>query len=225
MQDRKHGSVGFRIQELIALPGGGKRACLRLAVAHDTGGYQIRIIEYRSEGMGQGITELAALVDGAGSLGGHMAGDAAGEGELLAQLLQAVHIFSDVGIHLAVGTLQIRICHEEIAAVAGTGYQDHILVIFLNDTVQMYINKILPRDGSPVPHDFFLHMLQGKGLAQKGVVQQVKLRCAEVVGGAPVGIHLFQIFVCKRLPFFDLHVCHRALSSFFLIDSCLIDIY
>ena len=85
--------------------------------------------------MGQGIAELAALIDGAGGFGSHVAGDAAREGELLAQLLQAVHVLSDVGIHLAVGALQISICHEEIATVAGAGDQDHVLVIFFNHAV------------------------------------------------------------------------------------------
>ena len=216
MQDREHGAVRLRIQELVALPGGGKRARLRFAVAHDAGSHQIRVVKYRSEGMRQGIAELAALIDGAGSFGSHMAGDAAREGELLAQLLQAVHILADVGIHLAVGALQIGVGHEEISAVAGAGYQDHVLIILLDDTIQMHIDKVLTGNGSPVSHDLLLHVIQRERFAKKGVVQQVKLCGAEIVGGAPVGIHFLQIFICERLPFFDLHVCHRAILLFLI---------
>ena len=70
----------------------------------------------------------------------------------------------------------------------------------------MNIDKILTGNGSPVSHDFFLYMFHFEGLAQKRIIQQIKLRCAEIVGGTPVGVHLFQIFVCKRQSFFDFHM-------------------
>ena len=47
MQDRQHRAVGYRIEEFVRMPCGGQRACLRLAVAHDTGDDEIGIVEHR----------------------------------------------------------------------------------------------------------------------------------------------------------------------------------
>jgi hypothetical protein len=49
MQDRQHGAVGYRIEELVRVPCGGQRTGLRLAVADDAGDYEIGIVERRPE--------------------------------------------------------------------------------------------------------------------------------------------------------------------------------
>ena len=68
--------------------------------------------------MGNGIAQLAALIDGAGGLRRHVAGNAAGEAELLEQAFHTLFIPADVGVHLAVGTIQVGVGDEEVAAVA-----------------------------------------------------------------------------------------------------------
>jgi hypothetical protein len=47
VQDGQHRAVGDRVEELVAVPGGGQRAGLRLAVAHHAGGDQVGVVERR----------------------------------------------------------------------------------------------------------------------------------------------------------------------------------
>ena len=205
MQNRKNCTVADRIQELIALPGGGKRAGLRLAVTNGNSGNQIRIIEYSSECMRNGIAELTALVDGAGSLRCAVRRNAARERELLEQLLHSVNILRDVRIDLAVGAVKVIIGNIEVSAMSGTGKKDQVQIVSLNGTVQMYKYKVLSGNGSPVSDNFLLHHIHGQRLLKKRVVQKIQLACRKVIGRTPVSIHL-----CEKLV---------SDGSLFLADS------
>ena len=68
MQDRQHGAVAHRVEELVRVPAGGERAGFRFAIAHDAGDEQVGIVERRAEGVGQRVAQLAAFVDRAGRL-------------------------------------------------------------------------------------------------------------------------------------------------------------
>ena len=82
VQDRQDRAVVDRVEELVGVPGRGQRPGLRLAVADHAGDQQIRVVEGGAVGVGEGVAELAALVDRARCLRRDMAGHAAGEGEL-----------------------------------------------------------------------------------------------------------------------------------------------
>jgi len=60
----------------------GQWARLRLAVINHTGDDQIGIVEYRSEGMAEGVAQLAAFVNRAGIFRRRVAGNASGKREL-----------------------------------------------------------------------------------------------------------------------------------------------
>ena len=193
VQDRQHRAVGNGIDELVAVPGGGQRAGLRLAVAHHAGGDQVRIVRHSTEGVSQGIPQFAALVDGAGRLRRHMTGHTAGEGELLEQLLHAVLVLGDVGIDLGIAAVQPVLSHHGVSAVAGAGAVDHVQIILLDDPVQMGIDEILSRAGAPVSHDGLLQVGSVQGPLQQRIVQQVQLACSQVVCGTPPGVNLFEL--------------------------------
>ena len=89
VEDRQHRAVAGGVEELVAVPAGSQGTGLRLAIADDARDDQIRVVERRAVGVGQGVAELAAFMDGAGSFRRGVAGDAAGEGELREQPLQA----------------------------------------------------------------------------------------------------------------------------------------
>src|SRR3546814_18892483 len=72
--------------DLVRVPGGGQRTGLRLAVTDDAGDHDVRVVERRSEGVGQRVAELSALVDRTRHLRRDVARDAAGDGELPEQL-------------------------------------------------------------------------------------------------------------------------------------------
>ena len=107
VQDRQHDTVGARVHELVGLPAGGQRAGLGLTIADDAGNEQARVVHDRAIGVGQGVTQLATLVDGARGFRSEVGGDAARVGELAEELLQASLILGNVGVRLGVGAVQV----------------------------------------------------------------------------------------------------------------------
>ena len=94
------------------MPARGQRAGLGLAVAHDAGDDQVRVVERRAKGVAQAVAELAPLVDRAGRLGSDVAGDAARERELLEEFLHPRLVLGDVRVELAVGPLQVHVADQ-----------------------------------------------------------------------------------------------------------------
>ena len=190
VEDRQHGPIVRRVEELVGVPARGQRAGLGLAVAHDAGDNQIRVVERRAEGVAQAVAQLAPLVDRARRLGSDVTGDAAREGELLEELLHPRHVLGDVRVDLAVSPLQVHVADQRRPAVAGSRDVDHVQVIFLDDPIQMDVEEVLPRSGPPVAQQPRFDVLELQRLAQERVVIKVDLADREVIGGPPVGVHL-----------------------------------
>ena len=190
VQNGQHRAVGNGVDELVAVPRGGQRAGFRLAVAHHAGGDQIGVIRHRAEGVGQGVAQLTALVDRAGGLRCYMAGNTAGEGEALKELLHSLLIPGDIGIHLRVAAVQPVLGHHGVAAVAGAGEIDHVQVVPLDDPVQVRIDEVLPGAGAPVTHHGLLDVAPDERTLQQGVIQQIELAGGQIVGSTPIGVDL-----------------------------------
>ena len=109
----------------------GERAGFGFAVADDAGDDEIGIVECGAVGVHERVAELAAFVDGAGSFGGDVAGDAIGPAELAEEALDAVAILLDVGVDLGVGAFKIGVGHEAGTAVSGADDVDHVEVAFV----------------------------------------------------------------------------------------------
>ncbi len=193
VQDRQHSTVQGGVEELVGVPARGQRSGLGLAVAHHAGHDQIGVVEGGAVGVGEGVAQLAALVDGARRLRGDVARDATGERELLEQPQQAVLVLADVRIDLAVGALQVGVGDETGSTVPGTSDVEHAEVVLLDHPVQVGVEKVQARRGTPVAEEAGLDVLLGEGLFQEGVVVEVDLPHREIVGRAPVGIDLAQL--------------------------------
>src|ERR1039457_87515 len=102
------------------MPCRGQRSGFCLAVADHAGGDEIGIVEYRAERMAERITQLAALVDRAGTLRRCVAGDSSGKRKLNEEPAKPSLILADVGIDLAVGALEVSVAHDGRATVSGT---------------------------------------------------------------------------------------------------------
>ena len=194
VQDRQHHAVGDRVEELVGMPCGGQRAGLGFAVADDAGDDQVRIVERGPEGMADRIAQLAPLMNRPRRLRRNVAGDPAGEGELLEQLLQPGLILADVRIDLAVRAFEVDVAHHRRGAVAGTGDVDHVEVMLLDDPVQMRVDEVLARSRAPVPQQQLFHVRQLQRLPKQGVVAEIDLADGQVIGGPPVGIDLAELF-------------------------------
>ena len=167
------------------MPGGRERSGFRFAITDHTGDDQIRVVEYRAEGVAERVAEFSALMNGTGAFGRNVARNTTGERELHEQLLEAGSVCGDLGIDLAVGSLQIRIAHQCRSAMPGAGDVDHVQAVGANDAVEMRVDEILARGGSPVTEQHALDVRGGKGFGKQRVVAQVDLTHRDVIGGPP----------------------------------------
>src|SRR5208282_955820 len=105
-------------------------------VADYAGDDQIGIVERRPKGMAERVTQFATFVNRPRRRWRNMAGNPAGKGELLEQLLHSGFVLGDVRINLTVGPFEINVAHERRATVPGTRDVEHIQVILLDHPVQ-----------------------------------------------------------------------------------------
>ena len=206
VEDRQHGAVAGGVQELVAMPAGGERAGLGLAVADDAGDDQVGVVEGGPVGVAQGVAELAALVDAAGRLRGDVRRDAAREAELLEQPLHALRILADVRVDLAVGALEpgvghprARRGHQPGTAVAGPGDEDHVEVALADGAVEVDPDEVEAGGRAPVAEEARLDVAATERAAEEGVVVEVDLPDREVVGGPPVRVEFAEFVVGERL--------------------------
>ena len=68
----------------------------------------------------------------------------------------------------------------------------HIKVKLLDDPVQMHIDEVLAWRRAPVADHQGLHVREFQGLLEQWVVVEINLSDREIVGSAPVGIHLME---------------------------------
>ena len=160
VQDRQHGAVGSRVQELVGLPGGGQGTGFRFAVSDHAGNDELRVVERGPEGVAQRVPEFAALVNRPGSRRSHMARNAAGKGELLEEFLEPRFVLGHVRVDLAPRSFEVHVAHDRRTTVAGAGHIEHIQIVFLDDPVQMHVDEILTRRRSPVADHQRLHVGQ-----------------------------------------------------------------
>ena len=138
------------------------------------------------------IAEFAAFVDGTRGFRRDVTGNAAGKGKLGEQFFHPRFVPGNVRIHLAVSALQIGVGHQTRSAMSGAGDINNAQVILFDNPVEVDIDKVQTRRGTPVPEQARLYMLQLQRFFEQGVVVQINLADRQVVGGAPIGIHLAQ---------------------------------
>ena len=76
--------------------------------------------------------------------------------------------------------------------MTGTGEIDHIEIVALDDAVEVRIDKILPRTGSPMAHDGLLQVAFAKRALQQRIIEKIQLAGCQIVCGAPIGVDLLE---------------------------------
>jgi hypothetical protein len=190
MQDRQHGAVSRGVQELVRVPARGQRPGFGLAVTDHATHQQAGVVERGTVR----VDQLAALVDRAGSLGRNMTRNAAWKRELPEQPPQPLFVAADMRINLAVRPFQIGVSNQRRPAVTGADDVDHVQFIALDDAIEMNIQHIQAWRRAPMPEQSRLDVLAFQRLLQERIIKQVDLADGEVIGGAPVGVHLPQFF-------------------------------
>ena len=202
IQDRQHGAVPSRVDELVGMPGGGQRSGLGFAVADDAGHDQIGIVECHSVGVRQAVAKLSALVDRTRRLRGHVAADVTGKRELLEETPHPFDVLALVRIDLGVRPFQIRRAEHARRPVARSGHENHVEVVLDDQPVEMDPDERERRTRAPVAKEPVLHVLGLERLLQQRVVLQVDHSHGQVVARAPVGVHQRQhrggVFLVRR---------------------------
>ena len=188
VQDRQHGAVAHRVDELVRVPRGRERTGLRLTVADHGCDDQLGVVERGAIGMRKCVTEFPALMDRPRCLGRHVAGNTAGEGELGEQPLHAGLVLGDVRVDLAVRPLQPGCRDRAGTSVPRTHHVHHVQVPRRDRAVQVGIDEVQPGGCSPVAEQPGLDVLGQQRLPQQRVVHQVDLTHRQVVRRAPPGI-------------------------------------
>src|SRR5262249_27593817 len=137
MQDRQHAAIAGRVQELVAVPTGRQRACLGFAVADNAGYDEVVIIERGPVGMTKCVAQLASLVDAAGRLRGDVRRNAAGEAELLEQLLHSIRVLASIRVYLGVSALQVCMRNQRWPSVPRPDDVNHVQIVAFDNAVQM----------------------------------------------------------------------------------------
>src|ERR1700733_9163406 len=95
-------------------------------------------------------------------------------------------------MHLGVTAFKIRIGIERGAAMSRAGDVNEVRIMRLDEAVEMNVDEILPRRRTPVPEQPWLDLLCFERLSQQGVFEQVNLADTEIVGCAPITVHLVE---------------------------------
>ena len=192
MKNGQHRTVRLRIEKLVGVPACRQWPRLRLSVADHAGYYQVRIVEGRSIRVQQRVAQFSALVNRPRRLRRNMARNAERPAELTKKSLDAVGVLLDRRKKLGVGTFQIRVGHDARSAVPRANHINHVQITLDDGAVQVDVEKVQTGCRTEVAEQPWLDILNCQRLLEQRIVLKVDLAHGQIVGGAPVGVHLVQ---------------------------------
>jgi hypothetical protein len=151
VQDRQHGAVADRVEQLVDVPRRGQRAGFGLAVTDHAGRDEVGVVQHGSVRVRERIPEFSAFMDRAGRLRCDMGRDAAGERELREEALHAPLVAGDPWIDLAVRPVEPRVGHQAGSTVTGTSDVDDLPAAVRDDARKMRVDDNQAGRGAPVP--------------------------------------------------------------------------
>jgi hypothetical protein len=159
VQYGEHRAVARGVEKADPFPRALQRPRLRLPVTDHGGDYEVGVIEGRTEGVGEDVAELSALVDRAG--GGHadVAGHAAGCRELAEEPPQARSVLRHLRVDLGVGAFEVQVRQDGRSAVTRTGQVDHLGAALPDEAIEVDIDQAEARRGTPVSEEARLDVL------------------------------------------------------------------
>ena len=160
------GAVGDGVEEFVSVPGGGEGAGLGFAVADAAGDEKVGVVEGGSVGVGEGVAEFAAFVDGAGVFRSAVTADSAWKRELLEELEEAGFVLGFVVVDLGVGAFEIGVGESGGCSVSGAGDVDGVEVVLFDEAIHVDPDEGLAGIGAPVAEEASLDVLGLEGFAQ-----------------------------------------------------------
>ena len=149
-------------------------------------------------GVRERVPQLTAFMDGPRHLGGHVAPDAAREGELGEETAHAGLVRRHVGIDLRPGALEPGVRDDGRAAMPGTRHEQRVEVTLLDDPVGVGPHEVETRGRAPMAQEPGLDVPGLKRPAQEWVIQEINLTHRQVVRGPPPGVDGLALVVRER---------------------------
>src|SRR5215217_1011067 len=162
---------------------------LGLAIADDSSDEEVRVVEGSTEGVGEDVAELTALVDRAWGGHAHVARHPTGGRESPEKPLHPRGVLRNIGVDFGVGAFEVHVRQDGRTAVTRTRQVDGVQVMHPDEAVDVDVDEAETRRGPPVPQEARLYVRRIQRLAQEGVGLQVDLAYCQVVCGLPVAMH------------------------------------
>ena len=137
VQDWENDTIGQWVHELVGLPRSCKWAGLCLAVADNSDCQQGWVVQDSAVCVGQGVAQLAALVDGAWSLRCVVGRDSTWVREAAEELLEALFIVGDEWVGLAISAVEQGLCGTCRSTVTRAHEEDGVLVMVADEAVDV----------------------------------------------------------------------------------------
>src|SRR5882757_2207026 len=83
--------------------------------------------------------------------------------------------------------------------MARSCHVNHIQVVIFDQTIHVHVNQIQTGSGAPMSEQSRFHMFKFKRLFEQRIVHQINLTDRQIIGGAPVSIHLVEFDGGQRL--------------------------
>ena len=181
------------------MPTGRQRTGLGFTVADNAADDQVRVVEGGAESVRERVAKLAALVDRPRRLGRDMARYAAGKRELGEEPLHPLLVLRDVRVHFAIGSLEIGVRDQGRPAMPRPGNIDHVQPMLFDEAVQVDIDEVQTRGGSPMAEEPRFDVLLGQRLSEQRVVLEIDLTHREIVCRSPVGVGQSEFMVRQHV--------------------------
>src|ERR1700733_2002295 len=95
-------------------------------------------------------------------------------------------------MHFGITAFKVGVGIERGAAMSGAGDVNEVRIMRLDEAVEMNVDEVLPWRRAPVPEQPWLDLLRFERLSQQGVFEEVNLADTEIVGCAPIAVHLVE---------------------------------
>src|SRR5216683_2566390 len=104
-----------------------------------------------------------------------------------------------MGIQFAVGAFEKCVRHHAGSAMTRAGYIDNVQIQLFDEPVEMKVDEIQSRCGSPMAEQTRLDVSNFQRLTQERIMEKVYLPNGEIVCGAPICVHPAQFFRRQRV--------------------------
>ena len=130
---------------------------------------QVRVVEGRPVGVGEGVTELATLVDRARHLSGDVTRDPARERELAEEPAHTVLVTAGLRVHLAPRPLEPRVRHDRRPAVTRARDEERVQTAVTDATVRVGPHEVRPGVVPQCPSSLGLTSSRDSGRRSSGL--------------------------------------------------------